>query len=357
MRINLAFIDNSAYLLNFLQGGFMGFKGGMRRQLRSVITWEDSNSDDLFYQWSDNGDEIKNASKLIVGPGQGCIFVYQGVPKAMFVRNGMVSLATDNIPFWTTVKKFMQFFESEHKVGIYYFRTTKILDKKWGTTSIIKYDDPKYGFPVGLRVYGNYSFRVRWPGKFFVNVVGGNNGYLISQFRETMNSRIVQPLTNYLAESKHSYADIDAKREEISRDLTAKLKKDFAKLGFSLTDLRIEGTNFDDDTLDRINRISNISAEALAAKAAGLDYANFQKIEAMRDAAKNEGGGAGIGMGIGAGMGFGKMMANSMVEDAPTKLAEDDSYSKLKKLKQMFAAELINQDEYEGKKNEILARF
>lgn len=335
----------------------MSFIAGLRRQLRSVITWEDSNPDDLFYQWSDNGDEIKNASKLIVGPGQGCIFVYEGVPKAMIVKNGIVNLATDNIPFWSTTKKFMQFFESEHKVGIYYFRTTKVLDQKWGTTSLIKYEDPKYKFPVGLRVYGNYSFRVRWPAKFFLNVVGENNNYSVTQFRQTMNSRIIQPLTDYLAESKYSYADIDAHRDEISLDLTTKLKKDFAKLGFSLTDLRLEGTNFDDDTLDRINRIANVSTEALAAEAAGLDYAGLQKLEAMRDAAKNEGGGAGIGMGIGAGMGFGKMMANSMVEDSPSKLSEDDPFNKLKKLKQMFEAELINQEEYNNKKNEILSQF
>ncbi|MDH5480699.1 MAG: SPFH domain-containing protein [Nitrosomonas sp.] len=335
----------------------MSFVAGLRRQLRSVITSENSDPDDLFYQWSENGDEIKNASKLIVGPGQGCIFVYQGVPKAMIVRNGIVNLTTDNIPFWTTVKKFMQFFESEHKVGIYYFRTTKMLDQKWGTTSMIKYEDPKYKFPVSLRIYGNYSFRIRWPGKFFVNVVGEHNNFSVSQFRQTMNARIVQPLTDYLAESKYSFAEIDAHRDEISANLTAKLQKDFAKLGFSLTDLRIEGTNFDDETIERINRIANVSTEAQAASAAGLDYADLQKLEAMRDAAKNEAGGAGIGMGIGAGIGFGKMMANSMVEDNTSTPSAEDPYSKLKTLKQMLTSELINEEEYNNKKNEILSRF
>ncbi|MGE4511090.1 MAG: antifreeze protein, partial [Sulfurimonadaceae bacterium] len=50
----------------------------IKRQLRSVIEWKDMEEDALFYRWSENGDEIKNASKLIVGPGQGCIFVYEG---------------------------------------------------------------------------------------------------------------------------------------------------------------------------------------------------------------------------------------------------------------------------------------
>ena len=120
----------------------MGIVDALQRQFRSVIEWTDADPEQLFYQWSDNGYEIKNASKLIVGPGQGCIFVYEGVPQAMTTKSGIIDLETDNIPFLTTLKKYMQFFFSEHKVGIYFFKTTRILDQKWGTTSAIKYEDP-----------------------------------------------------------------------------------------------------------------------------------------------------------------------------------------------------------------------
>ena len=339
----------------------MGIVKGLKRQLRSVIEWKDTDTDQLFYQWTDNGDEIKNASKLIIGPGQGCIFVYEGIPKAMIVKNGIVNLDTANIPFWTTIKKFMQFFESEHKVGIYFFRTTKVLNQKWGTNSVIKYEDPKYQFPVGLRAFGNYSFRIRKPGHFFVNVVGSNNDFNVSQFRDIMNARLLQPLTDYLAESKYTYTDIDSHRDEISDDLTEKLKNEFLKLGFVLTDLRIEGTDFDEDTMDRINRIANVTAEHHAATAAGMDYASLQKVEAMREAARNEGGGAGVGMGIGAGMGFGQMMAGSMgdklVPDTGSGVNEDDPMVKLAKLKKMLDAELITQTDYDEKKKEIMSNF
>ncbi len=339
----------------------MGIRDGLKRQLRSVIEWADTDSNQLFYQWTDNGDEIKNASKLIIAPGQGCIFVYEGMPKAVIVKNGIVDIKTANIPFWTTIKKFMQFFESEHKVGIYFFRTTKVLNQKWGTNSVIKYEDPKYHFPVGLRAFGNYSFRIRKPGHFFVNVVGSNNDFEVSQFRDVMNSRLLQPLTDYLAESQYPYTDIDSHRDEIARDLQKKLAREFTKLGFVLTDLRIEGTSFDEDTMDRINRIADVRAEHHAATAAGMDYASLQKVEAMREAARNEGGGAGVGMGIGAGMGFGQMMAGSMgdklVPDADTGVNEDDPMAKLSTLKKMLDAELITQADYDEKKKEIMSRF
>ena len=250
----------------------------------------------------------------------------------------------------------MQFFTSEHKVGIYFYKKSKILDQKWGTTSTIKYDDPKYKFPVGLKAYGNYSYRIYDPKDFFVNVVGSHTEFYTTDFRDVMSARIIHPISDYLAESKFSYAEIDANREEIARGISIKLSMAFRKLGFDITDFRIEGTDFDEDTLKRINRIADLTAEAHAAKAVGLDYAKVQQLEAMREAARNEGGGAGIGMGMGAGIGLGQSMSQSMTENitTPIQVKADDPMVKLAQLKKMFEAELITEQEYSTKKQDIL---
>ncbi|MFP4564085.1 MAG: SPFH domain-containing protein [Spirochaetia bacterium] len=339
----------------------MGLWNRVKNQLRSVIEWTDGDPDALFEKWTDRGDEIKNASKLIVGPGQGCIFVYEGRVEALVLEEGIRDLKTENVPFWTTVSKFMQAFESEHKVGIYFFRTTRILDQKWGTTTVVKYDDPKYKFPVGLRAFGNYSFRITNPGSFFVNVVGGGNIFRISDFKQIMAGRIIQPLADYMAESGFSYAEIDSNREELAEGLEKKLVPLFTDLGFEITDFRIEGTSFDDDTMRRINRIADMSAEAQAAAAAGLNYAQMQQLEAMREAARNEGGGAGMGMGLGAGMSFGNMMASGMTSNpagpSPEEDPGDDPIKKLSQLKEMLDAGLISPDDFETKKKEILSRM
>lgn len=334
----------------------MAIIDGLKRQLRSVIEWQNPEPDTLFTQWSENGDEIKNASKLIVGPGQGCIFVYEGQVKAVIDRQCLINLQTDNIPFWTTIKKFMQFFESEHKVGIYFFRTTKILDQKWGTTSLVKYQDPKYHFPVGLKAYGNYSYRISEPEAFFVGVVGSHNRVGIDEFRKIISARIIQPISDYLAECGYSYADIDANREEIARGIGIKLAIVFRKLGFSVSDFRIEGTDFDDDTLRRINRIADLTAEAQAAQTVGLDYAKVQQLDAMRDAARNQSGAAGAGMGLGAGMALGQNMVQGMAE-APPKADSADIAAKLAQLKQLYEAELISEAEYGAKKQELLTKL
>ncbi len=328
---------------------------GLKRQLRSVIEWKNPPTDALMMQWTENGDEIKNASKLIVGPGQGCIFVYEGKVQSVIDEECMIELDTANIPFWTTIKKFMQLFESEHKVGIYFYRKSKVLDQKWGTPSPIKYDDPKYQFPVGLKAFGNYSYCIYDPKAFFVSVVGSHQAFHAHDFRAVMSARIIHPIADYLAENQYSYAEIDSKREEIARGISIKLSIAFRKLGFDITDFRIEGTDFDEDTQQRINRIADLTAEAHAAKAVGMNYADMQKLEAMRDAAQNEGGGAGMGMGLGAGIGLGQAMSQSLTEvPLADGTAGNDPMAKLTQLKKMFEAELITEQEYADKKQHIL---
>ncbi|MBS3913922.1 MAG: SPFH domain-containing protein [Bacteroidetes bacterium] len=336
----------------------MAMMDGIKRQLRSVIEWQNPDPDVLFMQWTENGDEIKNASKLIVGPGQGCIFVYEGQVKAVIEQQCMVNLQTDNVPFCTTIKKFMQFFVSEHKVGIYFYRKTKILDQKWGTTSLIKYQDPKYQFPIGLKAYGNYSYQIEDAQAFFVTIVGSHNQVGIDEFRKIISARVIQPISDYLAECGYSYADIDANREEIARGIAIKLAIVFRKLGFSISDFRIEGTDFDEDTLRRINRIADLTAEAQAAQAVGLDYTSVQQLDAMREAARNESGAAGAGMGLGAGLALGQNMAQGLTMTTPgASAAADDIAGKLAQLKKLFEAELISEAEYSAKKQELLARF
>ena len=322
------------------------------RQLRSVIQGESTDSDVLFARWSDDGDEIKNASKLIVGPGQGCMFVYEGRVEGVFSEPGLYELHTANRPFFTTLAKFMQNFQSEHKVGIYFYRSAKILNLKWGTESLIKYEDPTYKFPVGLRAFGNYSMRILDARAFFQQIVAGNTPFVSDQIRQPLNARLVQPLSDFFAEAGYTYTQIDPNREEIAKALSAKLAQDFTDLGFVLEDFRIQGTSFDEDTMRRINRIADVNAEAQAARAAGVSYAQLQQLEALREAAKNQGtGGAGMAMAVGMNM------AGAVIPAVAAQAAHEDPAAKLKQLKGLLDQQLITQAEYDAKKKEILAEI
>lgn len=335
----------------------------VRGELRSVIEWETANPNQLFELWSGSGDEIKNASKLIVKPGQGCIFLYEGKIEAVHLEEGLYELSTANVPFWTTIKKFMQAFESEHKVGIYFFWQTRFLNQKWGTATPVKYDDPVYKFPVELRAHGNFTFKIARPEFFFVNVVGSKASFTVDEARRVIAERFVQELSDVLAESGFSYADVDKNRVELADALTGHIGPVCEKLGFELTDFRIEGTDFDEATKTRIGRIADVTAEATAAERAGMTYAQVQQLEALREAARNEGGLAGAGAGIGAGLGIGQAMAQGMSAFAapaaaaspPQAGAENDPATRLAKLKSLLESDLISQEEYDKKRASILA--
>ncbi|MFK7813062.1 MAG: SPFH domain-containing protein [Maribacter sp.] len=324
----------------------------IKKQMRSVIQWENPREYQLFFKFTDKGDELKNASKLILQPGQGCIFTYEGKVEGVFEEEGLYDLETANKPFLTTIKKFMNAFESEHKTGIWFYRKAEVVNVRWGTRIPITYNDPVYTFPVKLRAYGNYSIRITKPENFFRNILAGQKDYFVDELQEIFLSRITQPISNYLANAKFSYAEIDANMENIAVEAKNKSLSVFEDLGFQLLDFRIEGNSFDKETNDRINEISDVQAEVHSANIAGVDFAELQKLKAMRDMAKNEGA-AGAGMGMFAGMNMGNSMGQSQPQEQ-NQSAKTNVRAKLKELKELFEDELISEEEFQVKKEQLL---
>jgi membrane protease subunit (stomatin/prohibitin family) len=325
----------------------MAFFDPLKHQLRSVIQWDNQSDDLLFYQWSNNNDEIKNASKLIVGPAQGCIFVYEGKIQSIFDKEGVYNISTSNLPFITTIKKFMQFFESEHKAAFYFYKKSIVTNQKWGTVSPIKYIDPIYKFPVELVAFGNYSMQIQDPKKFFISIVGEQEAFGIEELKNIVNSRIIHPMSDYFASSKLSYNHIDEHREEIGNALVEKLSNIFEEIGFLLSDFRIEGTSFDEHTNNRINKIADTKATSYAAQEAGISYKDMRQLDALSDAAKNEVGASGVFLGANAG----QALATNMVDSLQRNNSVED---RLRQLKTFFESQLITQEEYEKKKQAIL---
>ncbi|MBP8082649.1 MAG: SHOCT domain-containing protein, partial [Spirochaetes bacterium] len=97
----------------------------------------------------------------------------------------------------------------------------------------------------------------------------------------------------------------------------------------------------------------DMQAEAQAANAAGVSFAQLQQLDAMKTAAGNDGA-PGMMMGMGVGMGFGQNMAG-VAAGAGQAASQDDPMLKLKKLKDMMDAGLISPQDFEEKKKAILS--
>ncbi|SES89639.1 SPFH domain-containing protein [Prevotella sp. kh1p2] len=341
----------------------MDLKNFFKRQLRTVVECKEQDPGVLFHLMETSTDEIKNASKLIVAPGQGCLVVYDGRVRATLTEPGTYEMETANHPFITTLLNLAQQLESEHKMRFYFFRTAEMVNVLWGTASPVKYMEPVYHLPVALGACGNFSVRIAEPDKMFTTLLGTVSNYRDSDVRELVSSRIVAPLTSFLAEKAYPYQEVDSHLLELSTDLKTRTAEELARLGLELTDFRVDSVTFDDDTMERIGKIADMTAEQQAAAEVGLDYTDVQKLGALRDAARNEGGLAGAGLQLGAGVQLAKDIfkqpeanGGQAAADAPAEPSADAT-QRLRQLKTMLDEQLITQDEYDKKKEEILARL
>jgi membrane protease subunit (stomatin/prohibitin family) len=326
-----------------------------RNQLSIIIEWANQQPGVLLYRFPTASDEIKHASKLIVGPGQGALLVYEGRVVEVLTAEGIYNLDTDNHPFITTLTKLRTGFESEHRLRVYFYRSAENVNQPWGTASPVKYLDPVYQFPVELGANGNFSFRLVEARKFVTDVAGLKDIYTTQEAKTLLQSRLGQALATQLAGAQFSYQQLDAQLGTLSAALRTQLADDFAHLGFELTDFRINGTVFDRGTQQRIDKVSNMTAGAQAAAAGGLNYAELEKLKALRDAARTEGGLAGAGLQLGAGAELGRVFAGQAADaPAPT---DPDPVQQLQKLKLLLNEGIITPEEFEAKKQTWLDKL
>ena len=333
----------------------MGIFNIFGNQLSKVIRWDNADSTMLWYKYPSKRDEIINASKLIVAPGQGCILVYEGQIADVIETEGSFNLETDNHPFITTLTKLRQNFESEHKLDIYFFRRTQIINQHWGTPSPIKFIDSTYNIPVELGLNGNFSYRIAEPRHFFTQIIGTRTELYTNEMSAVITERILQLVANVINEKRYSYTEIDGKLDDIAHDIAAKINNEYTEMGLCLTDFRIVGTQFDEQTQERIGRVADISADIKAAEQAGLSYTELEKLRALRDAARNEGGLAGTGLQLGVGMELGRKFNEQT--DNFISAGNSDAAEKLRKLKILLDEKIISQADFDNKKQEILSKM
>ena len=170
-----------------------------------------------------------------------------------------------------------------------------------------------------------------------------------------ITERILQLIANVIHEKKYSYIEIDGHIDDMANEVAGKINDEYSLLGLQLTDFRIEGTQFDEQTQARIARMADISADVKAAEQAGLSYVELEKLRALRDAARNEGGLAGAGLQLGVGMEIGKKIneqTDSFLSAGNTAVTE-----KLRKLKILLDEKIITQEDYDAKKRELLNQW
>ncbi len=337
----------------------MGLLDFIKWQKIDVIRWENPESFLLIKKFDRPLDEIKDDATLIVEPWYAAIFVHNWVIEAIEQEPWKWSLQTENKPFITSLKNILRWFESPDKAAVFFVKTTEILNQKWGTKNPVKYIDPQYNFPVKLRAFWNFSFRIVDIPKFWQNYVWTRSEVTVDEIRQVIVDRLMQYITDVFAEAKLSYNEIDANRVELADKIKEKLNEVLWNLGIQITDFRIEDINFTEDTEELIRKVAEQSANVQAMnKLKDIDwramqnYVTTKQLDVMEKAVQNEGGvGSTMWMFIWANLGsnLGAQMTGVNLQSW-----QNDIETKLAKLKELLDKGLISKEDYEKKKKEIL---
>jgi len=334
-----------------------------KNQWIDIIRWENPSSETLIWKFPQNFDQIENDSTLILDPGLASIFIHNGKLEAIQTDSWSWKLETTNIPFVSALKNVMSGFETHDKAQIYFVKISELTNNKWGTPNSVTYIDPIYNFPVELRAFGNFTFKVTNIENFWINYVANKAEVTIDSIRMIIVDRLVWQIGSIFAQKKISYNEIDAYAYEISKELMEATKEEFSKLGLELTDFRIEDTNFTDKTEDFISKITSKSADVVAInKTAEIDnnamnnYSRIEQLNAMNTAAASEWS-AGDMMWAWVWMAMWMNMANSMQNNMQNNNSQPQAESaedKLIKIKSLFDKWLIDEWEYKAKKSSII---
>lgn len=284
-------------------------------ELVDIIEWIDESGDTMAWRFSRPRNEIKNGAQLIVHPGQLAIFIDQGHLADVF-QPGRYSLITDNLPLLSSLRGWKYGFASPFKADVLFVNTKQFTGQKWGTGNPVILTDPALG-PVRLRAYGTYALRIVDPGKFVRELVGTNSMFTVEQIADQLRDLVVAKVSAVLASGRIPVLDLAAKYAEVGDRVLEQVAPTFQQYGLGISQLVIENVSLPPEveaTLDQKTRMNMLGGDLER-------YTQLQSADAIRDAARNPGGGAAAGVGIGMGAALGQRAMTYSAPSAPATAA------------------------------------
>lgn len=107
-------------------------------------------------------------------------------------------------------------------------------------------------------------------------------------------------------------------------------------------------------TTVHLAKIATVGTEIYNAQQTGLRYEEMQRLQAMRDAATNEGGTAGIGVGAAAGLAISQDMMKPLFSSSS---GSNDIEKRLLLLQDLLTKQLMSDVEFQERKKQILSEI
>lgn len=282
-------------------------------QGKDTIEWEEFRDDVLFYKWK--GKEIKKGSKLIIRPGQKAIFYANGIVEGIFEQPGNFDIASEIVPFLSTLKGVFQLRGDSGLRAEVYFVNAKELLLPWGTRQriMIPTSDLPTGVPVGCN--GNMVIEFRDYMKFIERVAGVKSTYSLDDISERIMGEIGPIIAEAILDGHHTIGvnalcALQANNRKIARVIAEELDKELFDFGFGVRDVNIMAINYPEDVQKM--------ADKMAAQSFVQDVGRYASIQAA-DSMTQSGGDnmATMGAQMAMGMQMAQMMGQTMNAQKP----------------------------------------
>jgi membrane protease subunit (stomatin/prohibitin family) len=334
----------------------------IKKQFVDVIHWTEDDETTLAYRFPMQDMEIQYGAQLTVRESQMAAFVNEGQVADVF-GPGRYKLTTQTIPVLTYLRNWDKLFQSPFKSDVYFFSSRLKVDQKWGTPNPITIRDKEFG-AIRLRAFGIYSYRLKDPKAFHVNVSGTRERYTVDDLSGQLRSTIVGSITDLFAESQVPFLDMAAQQDEFGATLKSKVNEGFAKLGLELDGFVVENLSLPEELQKILDKRIGMNIVGDMQR-----YTQYEVAANIGTAAANEGGLAGIGAGLGAGLGIGQAMGQAIGQamqpagaqgaagGAPAQSAPQDVMQLLEKLHDLKTKGILSDEEFNQKKAELLKKL
>lgn len=276
----------------------MGLWNKLSNEFIDIVEWLDDHPDVMVHRFERFQNEIKMGAKLTVREGQMAVMVNEGQMGKGQVADvfmpGMYELSTANMPILSTLKGWKYGFSSPFKAEIYFFKTTRFTDLKWGTAGPATMRDPEFGV-VRVTAFGIYGLRVSDPKTMLVELVGTKADFTTKDIEENLRGKIGLRIKEVMPEIGVPVIDLESKVSLVGDRIKEKIAADFTQYGLELCEVQVQDIGLPEEVEKAIDQqgamrvIGNMN-----------QFAQYQGAQAMRDAAQNPGA-AGTMMGVGVG--------------------------------------------------------
>lgn len=325
--------------------------------------------------WRQPEEDFNVNSTLIVMPGEQAVFVKNGSVEAVY-DNGRYRLNTENYPFISRLRNAFTGGISTFNCVVYFVKTTDSHEILWGTESPIQVRDKQWGILTNVRSYGSYKVHVDDPSMFLSKLIGNNitsqeQEDLYYYFSNQFQSIIVDTLAKALVQIDGELIGLSTRIFELSQIIEPMLDtvlRDYGTrcINYSIASITVDESKYDkidDAQIEAIAKMKNAHADKGVMNTLGDSWDKQQSVNILGKMAENTSGAGGM-MGVGIGMSTGAQaggafsaMAGSVFGSDSQNSGVGDPMETMKKLKEMLDAGLITNDEYEKKKEEVLARM